>query len=236
MPPRFCPDFAAGGANRNEPPRANSPPLPCPSTQHKCRPTTTPSSRPSPPSPNPLQSHRRISPCTMSRAPPSPSFRPPANARRGNLHLALASLAISPPTTTLSITPPEPPKDEISPVVPLDAEVALAKPEPNHQGGLLDTLRISPVPRRRRSSSCADNDIYALDDAGWSRVANSEGIEAMLKLGEGVSGSVTKCRLRKSGQIFAIKVLPPQASPLWIVVNGRLLRPRVRHPNTYSGN
>jgi len=153
----------------------------------------------------------------MSRAPPSPSFRPPANPRRGNLHVSLASLSISPPpsqTTTLSITPPEP-RDEISPVVPLDPVDGLA-PEANHQSGrLLDPLRPSPVPgaRRRRSSSCADNNIYALDDEGWARVANSEGIEEMLKLGEGVSGSVTKCRLRKSGQVFAIKVLNTQHPP-----------------------
>jgi hypothetical protein len=63
-----------------------------------------------------------------------------------------------------------------------------------------------------------DNDIHALDDEGWARVANSEGIEEMLKLGEGVSGSVTKCRLRKSGQIFAIKVpnpLPPLSLFEW---------------------
>ena len=77
----------------------------------------------------------------------------------------------------------------------------------------LEPIKIGPAPdgkaRRRNSQSCVDNDIYALDDAGWARVANSEGIEEMLKLGEGVSGSVTKCRLRKSGQVFAIKVHPP---------------------------
>jgi hypothetical protein len=81
-------------------------------------------------------------------------------------------------------------------------------------GLLLERLRISPAPasgdersRRRSSQSCADDDIYALDDEGWARVANSEGIEEMLKLGEGISGSVTKCRLRKSKQVFAIKVM-----------------------------
>ena len=36
-------------------------------------------------------------------------------------------------------------------------------------------------------------------------MAIAGGIEELLKLGEGISGSVSKCRLRKSGQIFAIK-------------------------------
>lgn len=58
----------------------------------------------------------------------------------------------------------------------------------------------------KKDSLPADDDIHALDDEGWSRVANAKGIEEMLKLGEGVSGAVSKCRLRKSGQIFAIKV------------------------------
>ena len=164
----------------------------------------------------------------MSKAPPSPSFRPPLNARKANLHLSLANLAISPPPglppATLSITPP---KDEISPVEPLDGDgaalhIAAKNHAENHDRktggsspGLLqvEPIKISPVPdakaRRRNSQSSVDNDIYALDDEGWARVANSEGIEEMLKLGEGVSGSVMKCRLRKSGQVFAIKVRPP---------------------------
>lgn len=60
----------------------------------------------------------------------------------------------------------------------------------------------------RRNSHSADDDISTFDDEAWSRVANAGGIEEMLKLGEGVSGSVSKCRLRKSGQVFAIKVIP----------------------------
>jgi len=164
----------------------------------------------------------------MSKAPPSPSFRPPLNARKANLHLSLANLSISPPSglppTTLSITPP---REEISPVEPLDGEgaapnTAAKNHAENHDRkkrgcspGLLNVepVKISPAPedkaRRRNSQSCVDNDIYAFDDEGWARVANSEGIEEMLKLGEGVSGSVMKCRLRKSGQVFAIKVRPP---------------------------
>jgi hypothetical protein len=62
------------------------------------------------------------------------------------------------------------------------------------------------VPAATTTSSVADDDIYSLDEEGWRRVATSGGIEELLKLGEGVSGSVCKCRLRASGQIFAIKV------------------------------
>jgi mitogen-activated protein kinase kinase len=67
-------------------------------------------------------------------------------------------------------------------------------------------------PAEYRVKSKFDNDINALDDEGWARVANSEGIEEMFKLYEGVSGSVTKCRLRKSGQIFAIKTITTKSS------------------------
>ena len=152
----------------------------------------------------------------MSRAPPSPSFRPPKNRLRTSLP-RIENLSIS--TTSI-----QPTKDEISPVVPL------GPPVDSENVNNLDTitstsrkssntldLRISPPDSndnrntntgstRRQNSQSHYGDIYELDDEGWSRVANSGGIEELLALGEGVSGTVTKCRLRKSRQVFAIKV------------------------------
>jgi len=64
----------------------------------------------------------------------------------------------------------------------------------------------TPDPPDRQTHAAEDDDIYKLDNEGWARVAKAGGIEEMLKLGEGISGSVSKCRLRKSGQVFAIKV------------------------------
>jgi hypothetical protein len=92
-------------------------------------------------------------------------------------------------------------------VVP--ADIAAAEPQESNQRLSIPSLtrpRSNSRPEARRTTT-GDDDIYALDDEGWSRVANAQGIEEMVRLGEGVSGSVSKCRLRKSGQIFAIKVL-----------------------------
>lgn len=135
----------------------------------------------------------------MSKAPPSPSFRPPQNVRLRGTMPQISLLKISTPESNAT----EPSKDEISPVDPL--EPAIVEPEKackRDSGNHLE-LKISPPTPKRESP---DNDIYALDDEGWSRVANLGGIEELLSLGEGVSGAVTKCRLRKSGQVFAIKV------------------------------
>jgi hypothetical protein len=129
--------------------------------------------------------------------------------------MKLSTLSLSPPV----VSPPvdEAPSAEESSssvsaeeiVIPTD--IAAAEPQENNQRLSIPSLtrpRSNSRPEARRTTT-GDDDIYALDDEGWSRVANAQGIEEMVRLGEGVSGSVSKCRLRKSGQIFAIKVLVP---------------------------
>jgi hypothetical protein len=101
----------------------------------------------------------------------------------------------------LSLNPPEEPSPPKVPSPPAVAPILPAIIEPE------TTVSVVPEIPRRKSFS-ADDDISTFDDEAWSRVANAGGIEEMLKLGEGVSGSVSKCRLRKSGQVFAIKVIP----------------------------
>lgn len=151
----------------------------------------------------------------MSKPPPSPSFRPPKNDRLKATLPRLASLSLSDtsPSPTPEPTPlPQPPsKDEISPVHPLGPTII--EPEGTDHPHPEGPNSQSPETHRRSSQSYPDDDIYALDDEGWSRVANASGIEELLTLGEGISGSVSKCRLRKSGQVFAIKVRAPSLSP-----------------------
>jgi hypothetical protein len=136
----------------------------------------------------------------MSKAPPSPSFRPPNNIRLKGTMPRLSSLSLSP-----NPPPSTPSKDEISPVRPLGPSLVLPVDRRSPSPELKRKKSSEPV-RNNSDGQTIDNDIYALDDDGWSRVANSGGIEEMLRLGEGASGSVSKCRLRKSGQVFAIKV------------------------------
>lgn len=140
----------------------------------------------------------------MSRAPGSPSFTPPASRLRGLPRID--RLTLSPPL----ITPDPPPQTSEHPVIPI-----IIEPESTPE------KRTTPV----------DDDVNTFDDEAWSRVANAGGIEEMLKLGEGISGSVSKCRLRKSGQVFAIKVVP-LATP----TNIRQLPPNHRPMNIYAGN
>lgn len=167
----------------------------------------------------------------MSKAPPSPSFRPPSNDRLKATLPRLAALSLTTPPTE-----PQPTKDkeEISPVQPLEPSITLQPPPEEKRKPQRLSLNINVLPpsqsrtpsppaltrprsNSRTSSSGPDDDIHALDEEGWTRVANAGGIEEMLVLGEGVSGAVSKCRLRKSGQVFAIKVpFTPSAQGLII--------------------
>ena len=146
----------------------------------------------------------------MSKAPGSPSFRPPNNER---LRMKFSSLNLSPPAVS-------PPIDQASSTEGTPAAEVVDKTIVDNNVAAVERQETSrrlsiPIIARPRSNSrpelprvtSGDDDIYQLDDEGWSRVANAQGIEEMVPLGEGVSGSVSKCRLRKSGQIFAIKVL-----------------------------
>jgi len=136
----------------------------------------------------------------------------------------LAGLSLSPSPSSTAATKEE---KEISPVIPLEAPVPVPEPEP-------ETIpQATPDVSDRHALNVEDDDIYKLDNEGWARVAKASGIEEMLKLGEGISGSVSKCRLRKSGQVFAIKVR------LHCRVEGnddRLLRQKLRLRNIYFVN
>ncbi|KAK7205249.1 mitogen-activated protein kinase [Myxozyma melibiosi] len=57
------------------------------------------------------------------------------------------------------------------------------------------------------------SDVADLDEEGWERVANSGEIVEIAKLGEGTSGSVTKCRLRYGKTVFALKTIPANPNP-----------------------
>jgi hypothetical protein len=156
----------------------------------------------------------------MSQAPPSPSFRPPTSVRR-DLLPKLNRLSLGPPAT------PNPSSKQTSdPQIKQDASTSEDEAKPTTSGTSLPSLS-PPIFRPRKNSQVpddsqtqgtsnsaagdvpADSDIDALDDEGWRRVAHAGGIQELLKLGEGASGAVYKCRLRKSGQVFAMKVLQP---------------------------
>ena len=156
----------------------------------------------------------------MSKAPPSPSFRPPSNERLKATLPRISALSLTTPPTNPQ---PTKDKDEISPVQPLEPSITLEPPPEERKKPQRLSLNIDVLPPRESrtpspptltrsrsnshtNSSGPDDDIHALDEEGWTRVANAGGIEEMLVLGEGVSGAVAKCRLRKSGQVFAIKV------------------------------
>ena len=56
-------------------------------------------------------------------------------------------------------------------------------------------------------------EIASLDEEGWRRAARDGGIVEVSVLGEGSSGSVSRCRLRHGTQEFALKVPPLAHSP-----------------------
>ncbi|ODQ50853.1 Pkinase-domain-containing protein [Saitoella complicata NRRL Y-17804] len=52
-----------------------------------------------------------------------------------------------------------------------------------------------------------------LDEEGWRNAAREGEITELGKLGEGTSGTVTKCALRSSGVVFALKTVPADPNP-----------------------
>ncbi|KAK9469373.1 kinase-like domain-containing protein [Lipomyces arxii] len=56
-------------------------------------------------------------------------------------------------------------------------------------------------------------DVTELDENGWDYVSKNGLIEEIAKLGEGTSGSVTKCRLKNRSLVFALKTIPSNPNP-----------------------
>ena len=62
----------------------------------------------------------------------------------------------------------------------------------------------TPPPRDSLSEEIED-----LDEEGWRKATREGGIVELGILGEGSSGSVSRCRLRHGTQEFALKVFCP---------------------------
>ncbi|KAK9241136.1 kinase-like domain-containing protein [Lipomyces kononenkoae] len=56
-------------------------------------------------------------------------------------------------------------------------------------------------------------DVHDLDEEGWDKAARNGEIMEVAKLGEGASGSVTKCRLRQGSTVFALKTISANPNP-----------------------
>jgi hypothetical protein len=57
-------------------------------------------------------------------------------------------------------------------------------------------------------------EIADLDEEGWRKATREGGIVELSILGEGSSGTVSRCRLRYGRQEFALKVYPPPINGL----------------------
>ncbi|CAN6674347.1 MAP kinase kinase Mkk2p/SSP33 [Trichomonascus vanleenenianus] len=65
-----------------------------------------------------------------------------------------------------------------------------------------------------QSSSTAHlGDVDQLDEEGWREVARAGDIIALGSLGEGIGGSVTRCRLRHGSTVFALKEITTNPNP-----------------------
>lgn len=58
------------------------------------------------------------------------------------------------------------------------------------------------------SQDCLTEEIADLDEEGWRKATREGGIVEISILGEGSSGTVSRCRLRYGTQEFALKVCP----------------------------
>jgi hypothetical protein len=158
----------------------------------------------------------------------SPSLKPPSSNR---LRTTLPSLSIqtsassnstAPSSTTsrlsIPLTPPTPEGQSPSPTVAnsdfgRQVRKCIGDNEP-------EDIISGPFERMNISTSADGDDeatppardflteeIGSLDEEGWRKAAREGGIVEVSLLGEGTSGSVSRCRLRHGTQEFALKVI-----------------------------
>ena len=148
----------------------------------------------------------------------SPSLRPPASNRlRANL---LPSLSIQtnptiPPQPSVVLTPSTAEESSPSPIVVIENDFGTQV-----RKCIGDEDQVSSAFGKLNLSTSADGDdeatppaqdtlteeIANLDEEGWRKAARDGGIVEVSLLGEGSSGSVSRCRLRHGTQEFALKV------------------------------
>lgn len=158
----------------------------------------------------------------------SPSLRPPASNRlRTSLlpTLSIQTNASIPPQPSISLTPSTADDSSSSPIVIIENDFGSQV-----RKCIGDEDQVSGAFGRLNLSTSADGDdeatppatqdtlteeIASLDEEGWRRAARDGGIVEVSVLGEGSSGSVSRCRLRHGTQEFALKVHLP--SPISLV-------------------
>jgi hypothetical protein len=151
----------------------------------------------------------------------SPSLRPPTSNRLRTNLLPTLSIKTDPPETTTNLQPSVP----LTPSISDDSSPSPAINENDFGRQVRKCIgdeeeNISGTFERMNISTSADGDdeatpeardflteeIGSLDEEGWRKAAREGGIVEINVLGEGSSGSVSRCRLRHGTQEFALKV------------------------------
>ena len=155
----------------------------------------------------------------------SPSLRPPTSNRLRTTLLPTLSIKTDPvevsstDSSKLSV-PLTPSISDESSASPIVVENDFGKQVRQCIGD--DVEGVTGAFERMNISTSADGDdeatppgletideIAHLDEEGWRKAAREGGIVELSILGEGSSGSVSRCRLRHGKQEFALKVCPP---------------------------
>jgi hypothetical protein len=157
----------------------------------------------------------------------SPSLRPPTSNRLRTNPLPPLSITTNPSnnssTVQLSVSSTPSISDDSSPS-PVIIENDFGRQVRECIGDESNGNTISGAFERMNISTSADGDdesspppathdpltveIGNLDEEGWRKAAREGGIVELSILGEGSSGSVSRCRLRHGTQEFALKVFP----------------------------
>jgi hypothetical protein len=157
----------------------------------------------------------------------APSLRPPTSSRLRVNTLPTLSIQTSPSEVSSAYA-----NSVASIVISSSSESTSSSPSPvvveNDFGKQVrkcigdenpDETAISALERLNLSTSADGDDeatpaqeyqikeIGSLDEEGWRKAAREGGIVEISVLGEGSSGSVSRCRLRHGTQEFALKVL-----------------------------
>jgi hypothetical protein len=164
----------------------------------------------------------------LSLTSPSPSLKPPTSTRPRAVVLPALSITTNPTevssayASSVGSVPAIPsssdetsstPSSSTSPHNDFGRQVrrCIGDEEPKGLTGQFERLSFSTSADGDDEATppVSGAEIASLDEEGWRKAARKGGIVEINLLGEGSSGSVSRCRLRHGTQEFALKVITP---------------------------
>ena len=145
----------------------------------------------------------------------SPSLKPPGSSRKATSTPKLTLQTATPTSSSSALSSPSLSNDQ--PNLINTAATALTESHADVNAAYREAFQQHSNQSNHSTANTSNNYEYAkfteLDEDQWSRYAREGQIVELGRLGEGSSGSVSKCRLRNGTEIFALKTIPADPNP-----------------------